>query len=63
LIFGLNEKQVGPSSLLLAVLFVFAAAALVAEPPAMAAALKAEDVQPGYRQVARWRLSGVSSCE
>lgn len=48
---GPDEKRAGPSRFLLAVLFVFAATAPVTERAAMAAALKAEDVQPGYRQV------------
>lgn len=46
-----DGKRVGPTRLLPAVLFLFAAIAAITGPPVMAAALKAEDVQPGYRQV------------
>ncbi|TNF71103.1 MAG: hypothetical protein EP299_12640, partial [Acidobacteria bacterium] len=46
-----DEKPAGRYRLLPAALLVLAATATVAVRPTMAAALKAEQVQPGYRQV------------
>ena len=48
---GLGEKRASRSGLLLVALLVVVAVAPVAGRPAMAATLKAEEVQPGYRQV------------